>query len=271
MKIDFTLNQDTYFLPTAWDEVSYEQYAGIVALQADAELVGTDKAVRIVSVLTGVPLEALEAAGLGLVVPLFNHLDFLQTAPQPDPVAFVTIHDAHYYAQSIETVGELAAFDRVQQAFEGDLTKQMPYLLAILLRKRVKSVEQPVKTNWFQRLLGTKTGEVVVKITHEGFNVSPKWLEKRATLFAKSLNPAQVLGLSAFFLTNDASLPTSTPSFSVPADMVPALNALSASISATATGGWRPSSIWNRMFCATLRCYLWTLKRSLTSSNTSGR
>lgn len=267
--IDFTINTDTFFLPTSWAEVKYTQYQEITALETNEDLSGTDKAMQIIAILTKVPLETLEAAGFGLVVPLFNHLDFIKTIPEALPMTHVSILGVNYYAQDIETMGELAAFDKVNTHFGDDEASKLPFILAILLRKRVQIPGKQVSTTWIQHLFGTKTVADDVEIQYESFENDFKTMEKRAKLFASQLSPAEIMGLSAFFLQKEQASRSVSANYSEAIRSLPVLKKLSDDISAKSTGGWRPSSIWNRMYSVILRCYVWTLTQSLQNSNTT--
>ena len=268
MKKPFKIDHATYYLPTSWAEVSYDHYAQITAL--DAALSGTDKANQIVAIVTGVPLETLEAAGIGLVAPLYAELSFMETEPRAEMIEHVTISGVSYFAQHIATVGELAAFDRVHSAEGLSEAQKLPYILAILLRQ-VSQTETPEKPSLLQKLLGRKPHTDSARVEYEAFKNDEVWVTKRAKLFGSQLSPAQVMGLAAFFLLGAKSSPTTTPHSLRLTAMLPNLSRLSAAMSALSTVGKRPSTIWNRMFLSTLRCYIWTLERSLTSSSTSGR
>lgn len=267
MKKPFKLNTATYYLPTDWSEVTYDQYVQITDLPDN--LNGTEKATRIVAVVTGVPLETLEAAGIGLVVPLFDELAFMQVPPKAAVIEHVSIAGVNYYAQHITTVGELAAFDRVHNAESLSEGQKLPYVLAILLR-RMESVAS-VKPTLLQKLLGRKPDTDSARVEYEAFRNDESWVTSRAKLFGSMLSPSQVLGLASFFLLSVKNSPTTTLRSSHLAATVQKLRKLSAAISALSTVGQRRSTTWNRMFSSTLRCYIWTLGRSLTSSSTSGK
>ncbi|KUG07431.1 hypothetical protein [Solirubrum puertoriconensis] len=267
-KIPVTLNTDTRYLPTCWEEVTFDQFLNIARLDAEEGLSGTDKATRIVSILTGYPVELLEEAGFGVVIPLFSHLEFLKTAPELIPTDSVTILGTEYYARPIETMGELAAFDKITTAFPDDVNAQMPYLMALLLRKKRKTAEKQDNIGWFGRLLGRKTEVTQAEDVYEQAENSMDWIESRAKLFRQHLNPCQVKALEGFFLDKSEAFKLVTQHYSKLTRIQPLLNGLSDSISAQRTAGWRPSTIWNRMFSNILRCYLRLLQMSLRYSST---
>ncbi|MBF9237456.1 hypothetical protein I2I05_08600 [Hymenobacter sp. BT683] len=256
--LEFTLNTDTLYLPQSWDETSFDQYATVAEVQADETMTELQRAARILSALTRIPMSTIEESGFGLLNPLWKHLDFTKEAPQKKPVAFVTIAGTNYYAQELRTFGELTAFDQVQNMFPGLPMKQIPYYLALLLRKRLDIPENKVRTSWLQRWFnGTNAQNQPVQLV-ESVNLDPEFIRKRAEFFAKHINPVQVMNLAAFFLTKERALNTVFGLCSSVQAMLLTQKANMDAKPAPFTGGWRLFTTLNRTYAAMLNGYVRT-------------
>lgn len=208
--IESKLNDLTFFLPESWEEVKYNQYTEIAATRQNEELSGMEKAAQITSILTHIPLTTLQEAGIDAIVKLFDKLKFLTSEPEVKEISQVTINNTTYYAQKLTKFGELAAFDKADTAFQANPIEKLPFILAILLRKGITVEEKPAKNSLLNRILGKKQVEKEPEILYEAYPNDDIWLKKRADLFDFSLNPIQVKGLAAFFLSNGQRLQPTT-------------------------------------------------------------
>lgn len=252
----FTLNTDTYFLPESWQQVSYGQYCEIAAIQADTSTTGKHKAAQVIAALCSIPLETIQQAGIQLVIPLFEQLSFLSAAPLPIPTNQVTIQGQVFQAQPIRYFGELAAFDKVEQAFQQEPLKKLPYLLAILLRKELPATPAPTAS----RLLSFFKSKPAATPQVEVFQNEAQWLEQRARYFTLHLSPVQMLGLAAFFLSKEQLSQQLTRLCSRSQHMAQQLSESLGAMSEKSTGGTLRSMIYRKIYCFTLRSLLsrWT-------------
>ena len=244
---EFKLNNSIHFFPESWEEVKYAQYVKIVAVQQDTTLAGAEKAARIVSILTQLPLATINEAGYGLVIPLMEQLKFTQTAPQVTPITHVVINNTTYHAQELSKFGELAAFDRTETVFQDAPMEKWPYILAILLRKTLKMPQNEQKQPFWKRLAGIKSAAPEPELLYETFPNDGNWQERRAQLFKNQLSAVEVISLAAFFLSKGQASQLDMPRFSPNQLRAQLVSASSENISAANTDGKLLLSIWKKI------------------------
>lgn len=263
----FTINTNHYFLPERWEEVTYHQFEQIQELDL-VEMSAAEKTTKQVSILTNVPEEILKKAPYHLVIQLHTELDFLTEKPQPAAKAHVTINNTVYHAKTLYTVEEWTAYHKILNAFKDETHKQYPFILAILMRKALKSTQ----TNWLKRVFGKKTTSEPAQMELESFVDDGDFIQKQANMFKNALNVVDVMSLSAFFLNNSTLFTNLTSHYlelnQEKATALTKIQQLSELISMRNTDTWQTSSIWSRIQCIIVKCYVWALIRSLTYSNT---
>lgn len=259
--IEARLNELPFFLPESWEEVKYNQYTQIAGAQQDAGLTGMEKAAKIISILTHIPLATIQEAGISLITELFKHLEFLQSEPEAKPITQVTVNNTTYYAQKLSKFGELVAFDKADSSFTDNPVEKLPFILAILLRKGIEIDAKPTKKRVFQKIFGKNEAEKQPEMMYEAFQDDNNWLKKRADLFDFSLNPVQVMGLAAFFLSNAQQSQAITQHYLAKEALITKLKENFQAISATNTDGKPLFRIYKKILLSTGSYLIQTLER----------
>jgi hypothetical protein len=165
--IDFSITDNqtkqtiSYSLPTSWDDVTWKQYEDYTLLN---ELDWGDdyaKTEAQLSVLASIPIEKIQEIGFQMVVELVKHLNFLKQAPTAYPKAYVEVGGEIYYAQKLESFGEIIAHNKVSSRENMTFNQKLPYILAISLRKKVTKIEEKVSTKWYKKPFGLKETSTV--------------------------------------------------------------------------------------------------------------
>jgi hypothetical protein len=245
--IPFSQNNDNYFIPETWEEVKYSQYIKVVETQQNEALGATERAARIVAILTQIPLETVNEAGFDLVIKLMERLQFAQTAPEVAPITHVTINGTTYHAQELVKFGELVAFDKVETAFQDAPMQKIPYILAILLRKALELPQTAPKQSFWKKWLGMQASQEPQELLFEAYPNDGNWLERRAKLFENTLSAVQVMSLAAFFLSKEQLSQQTSRLYSANQAILQRLKRDLESISALSTAGKPLFRIWKKI------------------------
>jgi hypothetical protein len=257
--LDNTIDNATYFLPESWEETTFNQYLEIVDAQNDAKLTEHEKAAKVVSILSRIPLETVNEAGIALVIELYKLIEFTTVAPVTTAISHVTINGTTYYAQEITKFGEFTTFGNIQARFQDNPLAGIPDILAILLRKGLPVTEKAPKQPFWKRLFGKEVEAEQPELLVESFSMEGYSIEKRAKLFANQLNPVQVMSLAAFFLNNGKASMLFTQFYSENQDIVTKLKKSLVAISAVNTDGKPLYRIYQKMLQKLGKYLIWIL------------
>ncbi|WP_299988693.1 hypothetical protein [uncultured Pontibacter sp.] len=164
-------NKASYTLPEGWSEVKFSQFKELMKLNQD-ELGQLERAVRIVSVFSGVAYDTLVDEDPALIFRILHELDFLDTGVENmEPVMHFQLDGETYYVNDLENSAfrEYVDFQTIEEKTKDKPEEGITWKLAILCRKQN---EKPLKG---------------------------KILEERASLFEK-LDAETVLRINSFFL-----------------------------------------------------------------------
>jgi hypothetical protein len=273
--IDFSITDNqtkqsiSYSLPTSWDDVTWKQYEDYTLLN---ELDWDDSYAKTeaqLSVLASIPTEKIKEIGFQMVVELIKYLDFLKQAPVAYPKAHVEIGGEVYYAQKLESFGEIIAHNKVSSRDDMTFNQKLPYLLAISLRKKVTKAEERVSTKWYKKPFGIKETSIVETQEVEPFNNNADWVENRATLFSNALTVSQIQSFAAFFLSNTEAMQSAFQSY---LNLQPLVLRQATSLERTLTsimvGNWQ-SGIFARIQLMSISFYFYLLTKYFTVLNTN--
>lgn len=273
--IDFSVTDNqtkqtvSYSLPTSWDDVTwkqYEEYTLLNGLEFDSPY---DKTVAILSVLASIPVEKIKEIGFQMVVELIKHVDFLKEKPKGYEKAYVEINNEVYYATYLEPFGEIIAHTKVRSREDMTFEQQLPYILAISLRKKITKTEKQPSKHWFKKLLRLEDTVVIETQEVEPFNNSSEWIESRAALFANALTVSQIQHFAAFFLSNTEAMQSAFQSYS---NLHPLLlrqaTSLKKTLASIMAGSWQ-FGIFARIQLMSIIFYFYLLTKYFNVSNTN--
>lgn len=124
----------------SWDEVTVEQFMGIVGIQEESNEVNKfHTTVKLINILTGIGEEiiwSMEASDFGKIT---QALTFVNTKIEAPLKTSVMVNGEEYFVKdnfNDLTMGEVITIEQLTDATDGNLFKSMDKLLTIFLRKK---------------------------------------------------------------------------------------------------------------------------------------
>jgi hypothetical protein len=255
----YQLDNATYYIPENWDEVKFNQFIDLLAINENESLSEMEKAVHRLAVVTYLPVETIETAAIADIMQAWEYLTFLAEAPRGVETQVVTVDSTNYYPQRIRKVGELAYFEKVSATFQQEPYRGYPYYLAILLRKNTYSEPKANAKSGFFSLFKRKKEANSPVLVPEAMIMDEEELTNRANLFASQLSVGQVMGLAAFFLNKESYSMTISPFFLKLLGVVTKLSENLERTSASNTASYPMCTKWKKTFQSMALSWIQTL------------
>lgn len=124
-------------LPSGWDEITIKQYDKIAKIErTESNLI---QFVEILKILTNVDEETIMSIPAVEFQNITDNLQFLQEEVEDKEVESIVVDGVEYFLKKEFdklTMGESISIEIIMKKYDNDLTKAIPELLCIFLRKK---------------------------------------------------------------------------------------------------------------------------------------
>lgn len=132
------LNNNDYFIPTSWDEVSLAMQIKVSA-DSDKILIDDLKKFAILSGYASIPIDVLKHAKLQDLKELFTTMEFINTDIPDKPLIEFDFNGKHYYCgQNLIDMEfqDFISIENVIKAESGNTYNALPTILAIMCKQK---------------------------------------------------------------------------------------------------------------------------------------
>ena len=155
LNLEIDGEEKSYEIPTSWSEVTVGQAADIQNISVE-NLTIIEKIVKILTILTpGISEDDIMLMSPEQFNQISEQLTFISNEIQGEPVNFLTIGGEEYFVKkdfTKLTMGEIISVDTIMKQTDNDITRALPKMLCIFLRKKKENGElESFKSSFMQR------------------------------------------------------------------------------------------------------------------------
>ena len=134
-------NGKDYLIPQSWNDVTVDM---LIKSSELSELLSDAPVIAIISAYTGIPIKDLKVNKALEVITILEDMFFISENYKPKPISSFTLNDVEYSAEADmvnQKFEDWVALQTTISNYANDRVRALPYMLAILCKKKGESLD----------------------------------------------------------------------------------------------------------------------------------